>query len=437
MNQESFKLNFNPFFTAVFFVNSSFYGIIEGMTKPDLQTLLTDSYKRARFFAMFFAVFAVIYHVVFIILFYRLKVWPMVFMNFYSVPFFTLLTVISPKRKSYIGIYLFSCLEVYTHQTLGVYCLGIGSGYHFFFIPFALLPLFTFQKKFSLAMLFTLLGGAWFLILQALSSHFPPVYTVPENVLSAFNFTNILLAVIIILVSTLIYAFIVSNSEKILEGKVEKKTNEVLEIHRHTVNSLANLVESRDSDTGEHIQKLSKSVEYIALEAFKRGIYPDVINPDFIDRLKRAAPLHDVGKIVIADAILKKPAHLTTDEFEIIKTHTTEGRKIVREIIGISEDSDYIRISEEIAYSHHERWDGKGYPEGLRENEIPVSARILAIADVFDALVSNRCYKTAYSNEEACSIIEEESGTHFDPLLARLFLDVKDDFIKTCYSEKN
>ncbi len=403
------------------------------MVKPDLRALLTDSYKRARFFAMFFAVFAVIYHVVFIILFYHYKVWPMVFMNFYSVPFFTLLVFISPKRKSYIGIYLFSCLEVYAHQTLGVYCLGIASGYHYFFIPFALLPLFTFQKKFPLAMCFTLFGGFWFLLLQALSSNFPPVYMVPDAVLSAFSFTNIFLAVVIILTSTLIYAFIVSSSEKILTGRVDQKTNEVLEVHKHTVNSLANLVESRDSDTGEHIQKLSLCVEYIAVEAAKRSIYPDIITPEFIEYLKRAAPLHDIGKIVIADAILKKPARLTVDEFEIIKTHTTEGKKIVREIIGISSDENYIRIGEEVAYSHHERWDGKGYPEGLRETEIPVSARILAIADVFDALVSQRCYKPAYSIDEAYEIIRGESGTHFDPVLAELFMEIRPDFIRTCY----
>jgi len=403
------------------------------MEKLDLQAILTDSYRRARFFAMFFAVFAVIYHVVFIILFYHYKVWPMVFMNFYSVPFFALLTVISPKKKSYIGIYLFSCLEVYTHQTLGVFCLGIALGYHYFFIPFALLPLFTFQKKFPLAIGFTLLGGFWFLFLQAMSSHFPPVFILPEEVLSAFSFANIFLAVAIILTSTIIYAFIVSNSEKILTGKVEQKTNEVIEVQKHTVNSLANLVENRDSDTGEHIQKLSMCVEYIAVEALKRGIYPEVITPEFIDFLKRVAPLHDIGKIVIADAILKKPSRLTDDEFEIMKTHTIEGKKIVREIIGISADRDYIRIGEEVTYSHHERWDGKGYPEGLKETEIPVSARILAIADVFDALVSQRCYKPPYSIDEAYEIIKKESGTHFDPVLTSLFIDIRSEFLRECY----
>jgi len=377
------------------------------MGKPDLQALLKDTYERARFFAMFFAVFATIYHVVFIILFYQYKVWPMVFMNFYSVPFFTSLIIISPRRKTYIAVYLISCLEVYTHQTLGVYCLGIESGYHFFFIPFALLPLFTFQKKFRFAAVFTLLGGFWFLFLQAIGSHLPARYTVPESVLYGFSFSNILLAIAIILTSTLIYAYIVSSSEEILTGKVEQKTKEVLTVQKHTVNSLANLVESRDSDTGEHIQKLSRCVEYIAVKALERGIYSEVITPEFVEYLKRTAPLHDIGKIVIADAILKKPASLTVDEFEIMKTHTTEGKKIVKDIIGVSGDEEFIRIGEEVAYSHHERWDGTGYPLGLKGPEIPVSARLLAIADVFDALVSERCYKASYSIDDAYEIISK------------------------------
>lgn len=402
------------------------------MKTKELPRLFTDSNKRASFFAQYFAIFAVIYHVVFIILFYVFKVWPMVFMNFYSVPFFTLLTFISPKRKSYIGIYLFSCLEVYTHQTLGVYCLGIASGYHFFFIPFALLPLFTFKNKISFAMIFTILGGIVFMIIEGMSSMFPTVYEIPKNVLTVIRFTNILLAIAVILSSTLIYAFIVNNSEKVLENKVEKKSQEVIEIHKHTVDSLANLVESRDSDTGEHIQRISKYVEYIATSAMKKGLYKETLTESFISLLNRAAPLHDIGKIVIADEILKKPARLTIDEFEIIKTHTVEGKKIVRDIVGISNDEDYIKIAEEIALSHHERWDGKGYPQGLKAEEIPLSARILAIADVFDALISERCYKPAYTIDEAYKIIKEEAGSHFDPILAELFIEVREEFLRGC-----
>ena len=400
--------------------------------KAGLTELLTDSNKRAGFFAQYFAVFAVVYHVVFIILFYFYKVWPMVFMNFYSVPFFTLLAIISPKRKNYVAIYLFSCLEVYTHQTLGVYCLGINSGYHFFFIPFALLPLFTFKEKLNLALVFTILGGTVFMMLEGFGSYFPPVYTVPPGVLSGIRFTNILLAVAVILSSTLIYAFILSNSEKTLEAKIEQKTKEVIEVHKHTVDSLANLVESRDSDTGEHIQRLSSYVEFISTEALKRGIYSDTINEKFISLLKRAAPLHDIGKIVIADAILKKPARLTFDEFEIIKTHTTIGKKIVKDIIGISGDQEYIKMAEDVVLYHHERWDGKGYPQGLKGEKIPLCARILAIADVFDALVSERCYKEAYKVEDVYRIINEESGTHFDPVLVALFMDIKEKFLTEC-----
>ena len=266
---------------------------------------------------------------------------------------------------------------------------------------------------------------------------FPTVYEIPKNVLTVIRFTNILLAIAVILSSTLIYAFIVNNSEKVLENKVEKKSQEVIEIHKHTVDSLANLVESRDSDTGEHIQRISKYVEYIATSAMKKGLYKETLTESFISLLNRAAPLHDIGKIVIADEILKKPARLTIDEFEIIKTHTVEGKKIVRDIVGISNDEDYIKIAEEIALSHHERWDGKGYPQGLKAEEIPLSARILAIADVFDALISERCYKPAYTIDEAYKIIKEEAGSHFDPILAELFIEVREEFLRGCGIQKN
>lgn len=404
--------------------------------KINIQNLLSDSSARAQFFAQYFAVFAVIYHVAFIILFKIYGITPMVLMNFYSVPFFSLLAFISPKAKSYILIYIFSCLEVYTHQILGVYCLGIDSGFHYFFIPFALLPLYTFKNKILPATFFSLLGGAVFFLIEAYANSFPAIYTVPEVILNAINLLNIALAVVIILSSVIIYAFVASHSEMNLENQVEQKTNKVLVLQAHTVNSLANLVESRDADTGEHIQRISVYTELLAKAAFARGLYSDTITEDFIKLLKRAAPLHDIGKIVVTDVILKKPGKLTLDEFEIIKTHTTEGKKIVKEIIGISDDKEYIKIAEDVALCHHERWDGNGYPNHLKSYDIPLSARIIAIADVFDALTSERCYKKAFPVEEAFAIIKEEAGTHFDPALIEVFVDIKDDFVALVNSQR-
>ena len=144
--------------------------------------------------------------------------------------------------------------------------------------------------------------------------------------------------------------------------------------------------------------------------------------------------MHDVGKIVVPDKILQKPGKLTDEEFEVMKTHATEGGRIVRDVLEGVEEKEYIQIAADVATYHHEKWNGKGYPKGLTEENIPLAARIMAIADVFDALVSKRCYKEAFSFEDAMSIIEKDAGAHFDPILTRVFLNNRDKIEKIMYS---
>lgn len=403
------------------------------MKSEYFKKVLTDSKQRARFFSSYCAIFAGIYHFACILLFSHFNVLPLVYYNFFSICFYAFLFYISPKLKRYVIVYLFSCLEVYCHQTLGILCIGLTAGFHYFFIPFALLPLYTFRHRIKLASLFTIIGGLAFIITEGYGANLPTLYVIPNKVIMVLRLVNIFLTIVLSLSSIIFYAYIVSYSENNLEQQVEEKAAEVrkkdkalINLQNHTVISLANLVESRDSNTGEHIQRISNYVALIANAAFTRGLYPETITPTFIKNLKRAAPMHDIGKIVITDAILKKPATLSSDEFSIIQTHTTEGSKIVKDIIGISDNKDYIDMAEEVALSHHERWDGTGYPKNLKGDEIPISARILAIADVFDALVSERCYKKAYSVEDAFKIIQEESGSHFDPELVRVFLEMKE-----------
>ena len=158
----------------------------------------------------------------------------------------------------------------------------------------------------------------------------------------------------------------------------------------------------------------------------KNNHYTDILTPRYVRFLKRAAPMHDIGKIVVPDAILKKPGRLTHNEFALMKRHASEGGRIVHEILDGYEDPEYIQITADIATHHHEKWDGSGYPDGLKGDAIPLSARIMAIADVFDALVSPRIYKSPMSYEEAFSLIEENIGIHFDPIIAQEFLNIKE-----------
>ena len=201
---------------------------------------------------------------------------------------------------------------------------------------------------------------------------------------------------------------------------------EFIKMQNHTIESLSNLVENRDEDTGEHVRRTRAYVELIAVQLMKNNRFPEVLTPLYIRYLKRAAPMHDIGKIVVPDAVLKKPGLFTLDEFELMKKHTTEGGRIVHEILDGYEDPDYIQMTADIATYHHEKWDGTGYPANLKGQDIPLCARIMAIADVFDALVSPRVYKSPMSYEEAYSIIESGMGTHFDPVIAQEFLNIKE-----------
>lgn len=187
--------------------------------------------------------------------------------------------------------------------------------------------------------------------------------------------------------------------------------------------TMADMVESRDSDTGAHVQKTSAYVRIIAEGLREKGYYAGKITDKFISDVVRSAPLHDVGKISISDKILNKPGKLTDEEYEIMKTHTTEGKKIMENAISTVKGENYLKEARNMAAYHHERWDGKGYPEGLHGEVIPLSARIMAVADVFDALASPRVYKPAFPLEKALAILDEGAGTQFDPKCVEVFMD--------------
>ncbi len=186
---------------------------------------------------------------------------------------------------------------------------------------------------------------------------------------------------------------------------------------------MADMVETRDSDTGTHIQKTAAYVKIILEGLQKKGYYKEIVTPQYIEDVVKSAPLHDVGKINISDTILNKPDKLTTKEFETMKSHTTWGKKIIDKAIRNVGGENYLREARNMAAYHHENWNGKGYPEGLAGEEIPLSARIMAVADVFDALTSPRVYKPAFPLEEAVRIIKEDVGNKFDPKCVEVFLE--------------
>lgn len=227
------------------------------------------------------------------------------------------------------------------------------------------------------------------------------------------------------------------NYKNRLEEDNERKTQSLIDhnkkmlaIQESTVIGMAALIESRDHDTGEHVKRTGKYVGLLTRAAQRAGYCADILTDNYAELVIRAAPMHDIGKIAVSDVILQKPGRLTEEEFELMKGHTTAGRRIVVEVLGNIEEREYIEIAAQIAEGHHEKWDGSGYPRGLSGEDIPICARIMAVADVFDALVSERCYKPPMSVDEAFKIIEESGGSHFDPVLARLFCDNRKDIEK-------
>ncbi len=195
----------------------------------------------------------------------------------------------------------------------------------------------------------------------------------------------------------------------------------VEKIQQSVISSLATVVEERDENTGEHIQRTSEYVRMLS-DAMKADSRYISVSAEFLNNVQLAAPLHDMGKIRIPDAILNKPGRLTDEEYAVMKRHSAYGAEIIEKTLQVIEEEDYYNVAKNIARHHHERWDGKGYPDGLKGGEIPLEARIMALADVYDALVSKRVYKEAFSKEKAFEILREGAGTQFDPDLTRLFL---------------
>ncbi len=215
---------------------------------------------------------------------------------------------------------------------------------------------------------------------------------------------------------------------------IRNKNYELRVTQTVAIEALASLAEYRDAETSQHLHRIRAFVKLLCKHLQHNPSYSDYIrtNKRYIEDLAHASVLHDIGKIAVPDGILLKPGPLSEEEFEVIKTHTTIGSEILtaadsqfKEQVG---KQSYLTLAQSIAKSHHEKWDGSGYPEGLRETEIPLGARIVAICDVYDAVTSDRVYKKAWPHEQAVELIKEGSGSHFDPVITEAFLEVEQTF---------
>jgi putative two-component system response regulator len=221
-----------------------------------------------------------------------------------------------------------------------------------------------------------------------------------------------------------------------ISKKLVDKIKEVFHLQNSILDIVAGMVESRDGTTGGHIHRIQKYLTCLIDAMLEYGVYEDEVNSWDLDFLVPSSQLHDVGKIAISDTILNKPSRLTDEEFEIMKTHVTAGATAIEKMQRNVDDHDFLNYALIFAKTHHEHWNGSGYPEGLSGEEIPLIGRLMAIADVYDALVSARPYKESFSPEHAASVIRDGRGVQFDPMLVDIFDKVSDKFAQIALSNQ-
>lgn len=281
----------------------------------------------------------------------------------------------------------------------------------------------------------------WAVSLTVVLNAFMQAYSFLNGRMTDKNYTSLSELVIfgiipntILLLAMGIVFTLLSERTAALLKSFSEQVEEVENAHNRTVYGFANIVESRDNNTGGHVKRTSRYVEMISRELYKEQKYTDTINEDFIKELMVAAPLHDVGKITVPDNVLLKEGKLNDEEYTKMKKHTEEGGKMI--LNTFSSRDKYESMAYDVAVNHHEKWNGKGYPEGKKGEEIPLAARIMAVADVFDALSQDRCYRKALSLDECYEIIGKDRGEAFDPEIVDAFFNIRDDIEKVMSENK-
>lgn len=246
---------------------------------------------------------------------------------------------------------------------------------------------------------------------------------------------NWIVRLLMYILVTFIIQFFVKNLKK--NNQINKiKTKKIIKAQEATIYSLVKLAEYRDDDTGLHIERVSELSKVLSKKLQITDEYNEYVSDDYVENIGRASALHDIGKVGISDSILLKPGRLSKEEFEIMKNHSEIGATILTNVKEKFPDNKFLELGLAITKHHHEKWDGSGYPQGLEENDIPLSARIMAVADVYDALRSKRVYKEPFSHERSLEILNEGKGKHFDPMLIDLFNENEEE-IEILYEKLN
>lgn len=378
---------------------------------------------------MFFLAFLLL-HSVYIIIFSFFKMNMMMLFDGVGVILYAMFVILLKYWKgSFLPCTLLTIFELFLHQIISVMFFGLKPGFHYLMIPLMFMTVFI-RKK---GKLYDFLRGfvifiasTGFILITILFNDYRPVKSLPYNINLVLLIINCIISFLITALYTSKVLYSIDTKRSQLDFSVTEKSNTIQDMQNKIIISFANIIEARDGSTGKHVKRTSEYVDALVKELKRNGDFADILTERYMHDVMLSAPLHDIGKITVPDAILTKAGRLTQSEFETIKKHTINGKKIIETAMVDIEDEEFLKVAKSVALYHHECWDGSGYPFGVQGEEIPLAARIMTIADYFDALVAKRAYKAALPTSVVFDNILEQRGKKFDPVVTDAFLRIRD-----------
>ncbi len=349
----------------------------------------------------------------------------------------TFVILLKHFKGSWLPCTLLTILELYLHQICCVAFFGLKPGFHYLMIPLIFLSVFISKKGKVIRFVQNCIASVsalTFIFLLVFFNNYIPPRILPDEICTGLLIVNSAMSFLMSAVYTGKVVHSIDDKRSMLDTSVDEKIAAIERMQHQIIISFANIIEARDGSTGKHVKRTTEYVQALVEELTRTGDFSDTLTPQYVHDTILSAPLHDIGKITVPDAILLKPGKLTKEEFKAIQNHTVNGKKIIEESMADIEDEEFLKIAKSVALYHHECWDGSGYPFGIEGKEIPLCARIMTIADFFDALAAKRIYKEAMPPSKVFEMIKEQRGKKFDPIVTDAFLRIQDQITNIAQS---
>ena len=379
---------------------------------------------------MFFLVCLVL-HSVYLVIFSIYSIPIMMIFDLVGVVLYaTFVILLKHFKGSWLPCTMLTIGELFLHQLCCAALFGLKPGFHYLVIPLIFLSIFISRKgktiKFLRNAIITVSSLTFICMLVGFNDYNPP-YSLPEEINTGLVIVNCAMSFLVTAIYVSRVVTSIDTKRSALDISVDEKIAAIKRMQNQMIISFANIIEARDGSTGQHVKRTSEYVQALVIELKRNGDFSDILTDQYIQDTILSAPLHDIGKITIPDSILLKPGKLTEEEFNAIKNHTVNGKKLIEESMSDIENEEFLDIAKSVALYHHECWDGSGYPYGVEGKHIPLCARIMTIADYFDALTAKRVYKSAVPISEVFDSIKEMRGKKFDPIVTDAFLRIRDE----------